>query len=389
MKKLTALLLAVAMVAGCLSGCGGSKSGSEGNTDSEGITTVKIGQTPYSMYCLYEIANQWGIAKDFGINFEMTDFAGTANGAQALVRGDVEISSSCVNEHIACLETTEDLVNFSFLGDFLGFFFVGREKDVKDWDKFVEEDFNGDKAAAKEARLKEFKGTSWCVIPQRKALIVDAISQVGLTADDVKFIEFADDAKAAEAFIAGEGDYYTGGDQQQMALLAMGGYVNAGGSDILGPSGKWYDTFMTTPEWLEANYETAKKVYAVQLAAVEAFNANDGANVEAAAEIAAEYLKKATGSEYPVKDWIEAQTELDIYISMNDAETKVFNKDDPVNYWKGQAEYNVQMLKDEGSLTKDINVDDFYKQSEQLFKDVMADKDLVEKIKSYSTFTPQ
>ena len=33
------------------------------------------------------------------------------------------------------------------------------------------------------------------IIPQRKALILDAIAQVGLTEADVKFMNFADDQK--------------------------------------------------------------------------------------------------------------------------------------------------------------------------------------------------
>ena len=74
---------------------------------------------------------------------------------------------------------------------------VGRRKDVKPFDKLVKE--MGLKAA-KEFRLKEFRGKSFCIIPQRRPLILDAIAQVGLTEKDVKFLNFAGDQKAATAF---------------------------------------------------------------------------------------------------------------------------------------------------------------------------------------------
>ncbi|MCC2256244.1 hypothetical protein LKD70_17840 [Ruminococcus sp. CLA-AA-H200] len=397
MKKMTrfiSLLLAVIMLMALCAGCGSDSAGSDSagsgesssgdseNTSEENeLTTVKIGITPYSMYVIWALADEWGIAEDYGLDLELTSFTGTAQGAQACVRGDVDITSACVNEHIACVETCTNLVNFSPLGDFRGFFFVGREAEISSWDSLVEE-HDGDIEAAKEERLNDFKGSSWCVIPQRKALIVDAISQVGLTADDVTFIEFADDAKACEAFLAGEGDYYTGGDQQQMALMDMGGYVNAGGSDLLGPSGVWYDTFVCTDEFLNENYDLAKTVYECQLATVNAFNNNQ----QAGAEIASAYLTEATGSEYPVDDWFEMQTQWDIYVTLEDAANRFFNPEDSTYYWKTGADYNVKLLQDEGSITSDVDTDYYFKQSEEMFNDINSDEAAVEKINSYKTF---
>ncbi len=378
--RFISIILAIVMTVTLCMGCGGNGSG-ENNSGDGGLKTVNIGITPYSMYVLWAISDAWGIDEDYGLDIQLTSFTGTAQGAQACVRGDVDITSACVNEHIACVETCTNLVNFSPLGDFRGFFFVGREGDVTSWDDLVEE-YNGDIEAAKEERLNEFKGTSWCVIPQRKPLIVDAISQVGLTADDVTFIEFADDAKACEAFLAGEGDYYTGGDQQQMALMNMGGYVNAGGSDLLGPSGVWYDTFVCTEEFLRDNYDLAKTVYECQLATVNAFNNNQ----EAGAEIASAYLTETTGSEYSVEDWLEMQTKWDIYVTLEDAAERFFNPDNSTYYWKTGADYNVQLLQDEGSITSDIDTTYYFEQSEEMFNDINSDEAAVEQINSYKTF---
>lgn len=384
-KRMLSVILIVALFTMLLAGCGTKKQGeakdSGGGQNDSGLTTVNIGITPYSMYVIWAIADAWGIDEDYGLDIKLSTFAGTPQGAQACIRGDVDISSACVNEHLACVETCDNLVNFSPCGDFRGFFFVGREKEVESWDKLL--DFhNGDIESAKEERLNEFRGSSWCVIPQRKALILDAISQVGLTSSDVNFIEFADDAKACEAFLAGEGDYYTGGDQQQMALMNMGGYVNAGGTDILGPSGIWYDTFVCTREFLEEKSDLAKTIYECQLATVNAF----WNNTKEAAEVASAYLTEITGSEYSVEDWLEMQTEWDIYVSLEDAEKYFYNPADASHYWKGGADYNVELFMQDGTLSKPVDTEYYYEQSEKMFQDILEDSDAVEKIESYKTF---
>jgi len=384
-KRLLSAILIVVLIVTAI-GCSSKEQNKEQNNaaNSEGkedLTTVKIGITPYSMYVIWAIADAWGIDEDYGLDVQLSSFPGTPQGAQACIRGDVDISSACVNEHLACVETCENLVNFSPLGDFRGFFFVGREGDVVSWDELLKS-YDGDVEKAKEERLNEFKGSSWCVIPQRKALILDAISQVGLTSDDVEFVEFADDAKACEAFLAGEGDYYTGGDQQQMALMNMGGYVNAGGTDILGPSGIWYDTFVCTREFLEEKYDLARTIYECQLATVNAF----WNNTQNAAEVASAYLTEITGSEYSVEDWLEMQTEWDIYVSLEDAEKYFFNKEDHSHYWKGGADYNVELFMADGTLSKPVDTEYYYKQSEEMFFDILDDSDAVKRIEAYKTF---
>lgn len=384
-KRLTAVILIITLFMMLCAGCGSeTRDGTKKSDDekgSDGLTTVNIGITPYSMYVIWAIADAWDIDKDYGLDIQLSSFAGTPQGAQACIRGDVDISSACVNEHLACVETCDNLVNFSPCGDFRGFFFVGREGEVASWDALLES-HDGDIEPAKEERLNEFKDSSWCVIPQRKALIVDAISQVGLTSADVNFIEFADDAKACEAFLAGEGDYYTGGDQQQMALMNMGGYVNAGGTDILGPSGIWYDTFVCTREFMEEKYDLAKTIYECQLATVNAF----WNNTQEAAEVASAYLTEITGSEYSVKDWLEMQTEWDIYVSLEDAEKYFFNSSDVNHYWKGGADYNVQLFVEDGTLSKPVDTEYYYEQSEKMFRDILEDSEAVDKIESYKTF---
>ena len=58
---------------------------------------------------------------------------------------------------------------------------------------------------------------------------------MGIGIDEVQLLNFADDQKAATAFLSGTGDFYIGSLPQERRLLSMEDrFVNAGGSEVLG-----------------------------------------------------------------------------------------------------------------------------------------------------------
>ncbi|MGD8449934.1 MAG: hypothetical protein PVF36_11955, partial [Desulfobacterales bacterium] len=252
------------------------------------LTPVKIGLTPYSMYQVWPVAHKLGIDKEFGLDFVIKEFAQTAPGAQALVRGDIDISSNCIAEHLAAIKGAPQLKSFSSLGYFKGFFFVGRKGKIKPFDELTK---SMGVEKAKKYRLMEFKGKTFCEIPQRKSFILDTIGQVGLTEKDVKFLNFADDQKAAVAFMKGSGDFYIGSLPQQQKLVEISDkFVNAGGSEILGSAGTWYDTMVSTDKFMKENRETAIRTLACLYKTIRYFHNNH----HKFARIAAKNLSRLT-----------------------------------------------------------------------------------------------
>jgi len=341
----------------------------------EELTKVNVGMTPYSMYAIWAIAKDLGIDKEYGLDIELFDFAGTAQGAQACVRGDVDITASCVAEHLTSIVGAPNLVNFMPVGYFKGFFYVGRASDIEPWDDLVNE-MGLD--AAKEARRNEFKGKAFCIIPQRKSLILDTLAQVGLTEDDVTLVNFADDQKAATAFLAGEGDFYIGSLPQQRTLLKDEQFVNAGGSDILGPAGLWYDTMMTTDEYLNSNQDTALKLLAVFYSTVNEFDKNP----DKVAEVAAAYLSKATGSDFAKDEWLEMQTKFDDFQSLEEAQAGFYNKTSDL-YWGNSVQYQIDLQTADGTLPAGVSGEQYYGGSEKLFNALLANQQLVDQINSH------
>jgi ABC-type nitrate/sulfonate/bicarbonate transport system substrate-binding protein len=336
------------------------------------LTKVRVGVAPYTMFQIWQAAKEFGIDKELGLDLELVHISATLPGVQALVRGDLDISSNCIAEHIAAIQNAPQVKGFSSLGFFQGFIFVGRKGEVKPIDELAEE-LGAEKA--KEMRLNEFKGKEFCIIPQRKPLILDAIAQVGLTQDDVKFLNFADDQKAAMAFIRGSGDFYIGSLPQERKLIKMEDqFVNAGGAEILGPGGLWYDTMVSTDKFINENREAALRVLAVMYRSIRLFDENP----QKVSQIGAAAISKLTGGDFSVDEYITMQTVYDDFLSIEQVKSGMFNSESEL-YWKPSAEYYVKLTAEEGDLDKEVNVDDYYPW-EDLFFELLTRQDLMDKI---------
>ncbi len=386
MKKKVLSILLVLCMAAALAGCGNAGD-ADGNAadkekeeteakEEEEITKVGIGVTPYPMYAVLSVAHEAGLDKEYGLDLDLQVVSSTSAGAQSLVRGDVVIGGSCISEHLACVSGSPNLVNFTPLGDFKGFFFVGRKGDLSSWDELVEEK-NGDIEAAKEQRLNELKGKTFCIIPQRKALILDALAQVGLAEKDVTFMNFGDDAKAANALLAGTGDFYIGSLPQQRSLMNQGDFINIGGSEILGEAGLWFDTWMTTADFLKNDEETALKLQALIFGAVNAFDSDQ----DKFSEIAARLFTETSGTETPTEEWKTFMTEFDDLVSVDEARDGFYNPESD-RYWEKTVNYTVQTLVESGDLPEGTDGKQYYTAGEELFNKLLENKELVEQIQN-------
>jgi ABC-type nitrate/sulfonate/bicarbonate transport system substrate-binding protein len=343
-----------------------------GSDAQENIINVRVGVAPYSMFVIWIPAHELGIDKEFGINFNIQEFTATLPATQSMIRGDIDIVPSCHAEHIAVLENAPQVITFSSLDLFKGFIFIGRKNEMKSIEELTKE-FGPQKA--KEVRLNEFKGKKFCIIPQRKPLIADTIAQVGLTLDDVTLLNFADDQKAAMAFMKGEGDIYIGSLPQERRLLEIPDqYVNLGGSEILGPAGLWYGNVVTTDRFI-SNRETALRTLAAMYRLIRLFDEQP----RKVAEIASEALSRMTGGGFSVDEYIVLETEYDDLLSIEDCLTGYYNSFSPL-FWKNPVDYYIKMSIEQGDLKKEVTSEEYYGDSIKLFFELLSRQDLMEKI---------
>ena len=299
--------------------------------ENQELTKVRVGVTPYSMWQIWSTAHELGIDKEFGLDFEIKEFTSDPNGVRALITGDVDITSNAMPQLITDHSAAPHVVSFVPVGYFQGFIFVGRKDKTRPIDELINE---MGAAEAKEFQLKEMKGKTFLVVPPFKPLVLDAINQVGLKEEDVNFQFFSDDQKAAMAFITGSGDFYIGSLPQERRLLEMSDqFINAGGSEILGPAGLWYDIQCASQKFIHENKETSLRLLAVKYRATRFFDLKQ----EDFAEIASKTLSRLTGGNFPVDEYITLQTIYDDFLSIEESLAGCYNSFSPL-YIKNPTE---------------------------------------------------
>jgi len=344
-----------------------------GVAGAEELTKVRINVSPYAMYQIWVAAHELGIDKEFGLDFEIESLMTETGGAQALIRGDLDVTPTSVAGHMAFIGKAPQVKCFSPVGFFKGFNFIGRKGKSKPFDELIAE--MGLKKA-KETRLKEFKGKTFCLVPIFQSLVADTLAQIGLTTDDIKVINFASDDKAAVAFIRGVGDFYIGSLPQQRKMLKMSDqFINAGGSKLLGPAGLWYDLSLSTEKYMEKNKETCLRIIAAKYRTIRLFDEQP----EKVAKVGAEAISKATGGKFSVEEYITMQTVYDDFLSIEECLAGFYNPDSPL-YWKISVDYNIKLAVEQGSIDKIVHAEDYYGQSEELFFDLLKRKDLLQLI---------
>jgi ABC-type nitrate/sulfonate/bicarbonate transport system substrate-binding protein len=365
------LLVGMFLLALLLPGC--SNNTSTSTSSSAPLTTVKVGIEPYTMFMLWPVAHEMGIDKEFGLNFDIMEFASADTANTALARGDIDIAGSAISFHMAAVKGAPQLIGFSSLSLFKGFIFVGRKGAIEPYSQLVQE-----KGAteAKKYRINEFKDKNFCIVAQNEALLLDTLSQVGLTLNDVKLSEFADDPAAATAFEQGTGDFYIGSLPQEQKLLGIPDkFINAGGTEILGPAGLWYDIMISTDKFMKDHKETALKTLAVMYKTVNFFSTRQ----QKFAEIAAEKLTAYNGATYSASDYITFQTEYDTFLTISDLKAGMYDPSSSM-YWKNPAQYIINLDIQQKVLDSSVTADAYYGAQEALFKELLTRQDLMSKI---------
>lgn len=384
-RKLSFWTMAALLVAGLLlSACqpaaptqAPSEKAAEGQTVKEAAkkepvepVKVRVAMTPFFDYQFWSVAKEFGWDKELGLDLNFTWLTQSGPSIQALAAGSVDTVNTCVVCNFPFYESVPEMQDFLTVNQFKGFVVIGRQGQAKSYQDFLAE--LGDPGKAQKATIEQFKGATWPVYRANyEPLLRATLGQGGLTLDDIKLVNFADDEKAALAMIGGTGDFYMGGLPSEINLLSNhpDEFVLVGGAEILGPAGLWYSQIASTQDWLTKNEDTALKIMAMSYRynryvqekrdqilpiVVEAMNAHSGV---------------ATTEEdlgFIFDNFLEFRT------YQQEAETS-FSPDSPL-YWANSAEYYVAQSQDlpEGADYRRSNPLD------EWFAKFMEHKDLLE-----------
>lgn len=330
------------------------------------LKTVRMGITPYFDYMPWVLAKEMGFDKELGIDLELVTVTTTPQGVAAMRQGSIDVVSSCHVCDFPLYQSVPSLRSWLITDQFKGFIVIGRQGA----DTFAALEPQAGAEKAKEQILKGFAGKTFALMPASfRPLLSTALSQVDMTVDEVKILEFADDAQAALAFQRGEGDYYMGSLTQEIKLLGQPDkYVNVGGQEILGPAGLWYSTMVSTQDWLDANEDTVLKLSAIWFRlsryAAEKFD-------EAAPKLIAINNERAAASF--TLDEFKTMYGLLTFPTVEQAKATVFNPESGL-YWKRSVDFYAEKnASDLGGTTADDKA-----LEEAFFKKLSANQELLD-----------
>ena len=185
MKKLAAILLCLALVAGVLTGCGAEK---------EGLTKIKISEVAHSVfYAPQYVAMSQGFFEEEGLEVELLNGGGADKVMTSVLTGEVQIGlagpEACIYVH---LEGSEDAPKvFAQLTNCDGAFLVGRNEEDFSWENLRGKTIIGGRKGGVPEMTLEYVMKQNGVVPQVDA-VVDTSVQFNMMAG---------------AFTGGNGDY--------------------------------------------------------------------------------------------------------------------------------------------------------------------------------------
>lgn len=336
------------------------------------LTKVRIGTLPYFDYTAFVAASALGLDKEQGLEFEFVPFSLETPAVQALIKGDIDIAQGAIGSFAPLLPQVPELRIVLNNNQFKGFMFIGRQGNIKTFAELREE-ATGDFARAQRETMGQFKGKTIVMVKSSfEGMLKAALEQSGLALKDVKILDFADDAKAAAAFLRGEGDLYTGSLPQVVRILKEPGYVNVAGNEVLGPAGIWFSNSAVTEQYLNQERATLLKVLAVYYRTMRYLVEKEGPTLGAMVE----HLNKQAATNLTVED---AKNLRDTFVDFADIEgslRRVYSPDSPL-YWRKAAVHFIQQNEELGKITPgSVNIEQIVVQ-EQVFNELLRNKELI------------
>ena len=324
------LLPALAVTAGLLIGTGAAQS--------QDVTSVRVGMTPFFDYQFFSVAEEFGWDEELGLDLQFTWLTQSGPSIQALANGSLDTVNTCVVCNYPFYESVPEMQNFLTVNQFKGFVVIGRKGQSTTYAEFLDE--LGDPEQAKLAAIRQMEGKTFPVyLANYQPLITAVLEQADLSIDDVKTINFADDEKAALAFLSGEGQFYMGGLPSELNLLMnhFDQFQLIGGAEILGPAGLWYSNVASSEGWLAENEDAALKIMAMSYRYNRYVREDIGTVLPIVVKSMNDHSGVATDPEdlkFTFDEFLEFRT------YQQDSEL-TYNPDSPL-FWENSAKYYVE-----------------------------------------------
>jgi ABC-type nitrate/sulfonate/bicarbonate transport system substrate-binding protein len=211
--RILSALIAAAFAVASLAAC---SSPTENETHADGSGTVRIALQPLLDYVPWVFAQEHGLAEEQELTLEISYLSQINTALQAMARGDLDMVSTCTACNMPYVQSVPTLRDVLTINQFKGFIIVGRTG-APEYEKLIDQGASEDEART---QIYEYiKGKTFIGNEAIFGALVDGLLEyAGLERSDIEIIDLADDAKAATAFLQGQGDFYMGSLAQEAKL---------------------------------------------------------------------------------------------------------------------------------------------------------------------------
>lgn len=341
-------------------------------TSTAQAVTVKMAVGPYLDYMPWLVAHDLGVDRQFGLDIKAITIQTPQLAVPQLRRGDLDVASSCQACNFPMLKQVPDVRDWMITNQFKGFAVIGRKGNFRTYDQIAD---RVGAARARKATLRQFLDNEFVMVSATfKPLLEGALMEVGLDPSKVKIVDFADDSKAALAFIRGTGDFYMGSLPQETKMLQdfPDTFAKVGGHEILGPGGLWYSSAIALQPWLNENQDTALKLMGVWYRTMRYLKARQDETVP----LMTKHINDRTASKFKPEKVKFLINNLIGFATLQQAATSTFN---PSSNAYNEKSVNHYVKRNAKVLPSDYKASTYFTEG-AWFTKFQARSDLVEKV---------
>lgn len=347
-RKMAAAVPAVALMT-ALTGCAGS-----GPTEStDGLTQITVGISPFQDTYLPIIGQDEGWFEEAGLDVELTSLAWNAT-MPALISGDADIVVNNTTGVVSTANADPEVVYAYGWNPFTegSALMVRPDGDIAPIDEVAETAPDRDDARTEVVESLRGKTIVTTLATDMGAQINNALTSVGMSADDVSFVDMDPDAGLA-AFLSGTGDAYLGGVPQRGRALEEGMLIGLSGPDLAAPP---INGALTTRTFVDENQEALLAFIDVMHRIIRYCDAE----TDACGQTITDRLNAETAAGLTVDGFNEYWQNIELYAPNAQSASDMILAEDGVAYWQTTWDNDNAYLFGNGDIPAEVDADEHF-----------------------------
>ena len=334
------------------SGSTSSESGTDAPTTTE-LSKVVVGVSPFQDTYIPIVGVEKGWFEEVGLDVELKSLAWNSV-VPAIISGDVDMALNNTTGVVSAANAEPDLVYAYGWNPFTegSALMIRPDGQVKSVDELEQE--LGDREQARTQMLESLRGLTivTTLSTDMGKQIVDALSSVGMTDQDVRFVDMDPDAGLA-AFLSGTGDAYLGGIPQRFRSLQEGMIVGISGPDLAAPP---INGLLTMRNFVTEREDDMLAFLNVIHRIIRFCDAE----TDECGQIVVDALNRDTAAGLTIDDFRNFWQQIELYAPDATSAKAMILDESGVAYWKNTWDGDNTYLVDTGAIPAPVSADSHF-----------------------------